>query len=213
MNAAISWSGGKDCCLALLRSRSAFNITTAITVFTETGERSRSHGLRPDVVAAQVQRLGLTPLSGRATWAQYTDEYIRLLGEAAALGVTHVVFGDIMGEAHREWNERVCAAHGLTPVMPLWGEPTGALLSEFLATGSSATIVTTRTAHLDPSWLGRSLDDEASRELALLGVDACGEFGEYHTVVTNCPAFSSPLPVSHGVRVEQGPCWAMDVTC
>ena len=40
-------------------------------------------------------------------------------------GITHVVFGDIMGDAHREWNERVCQAHGLTPIMPLWGQRHG----------------------------------------------------------------------------------------
>ena len=145
------------------------------------------------------------------SWERYTDEYIRLLGEAKALGITHVVFGDIMGDAHGAWNEKVCAAHGLTPVMPLWGEPTPTLAREFIATGSSADIVTTRTTHLDPSWLGRSLDEAAIRELEALDVDPCGEFGEYHTLVTNCPAFSSPLPVRHGVRVEQGPCWALDV--
>jgi len=28
-----------------------------------------------------------------------------------------------------------------------------------------------------------------------IGVDPCGEFGEYHKIVTNCPRFSSPLAV------------------
>ena len=28
-----------------------------------------------------------------------------------------------------------------------------------------------------------------------IGVDPCGEFGEYHTIVTNCPRFLSPLAV------------------
>ena len=42
------------------------------------------------------------------------------LASAAALDVTHVIFGDIMFDAHRAWNERVCAAHGLTAVLPIW---------------------------------------------------------------------------------------------
>jgi diphthine-ammonia ligase len=209
--AAISWSGGKDCCLALLRARDEYDVVAAITMFTETGDRSRSHGLRPEILAAQAARLGLVNFSGRCSWETYTDEYIRVLGEAAALGITHVIFGDIMFDAHRAWNERVCAAHGLTAVLPLWNEPTDALLTEFIDTGSTALIVTARASLLDASWLGRRLDVDAMRELAALGVDACGENGEYHTLVTDSPAFSSPLPIRELVQVRQGPCWALDV--
>jgi uncharacterized protein (TIGR00290 family) len=209
--AAISWSGGKDCCLALLRARSAYDVVAAVTMFTEDGDRSRSHGLRPDVLAAQAGRLGMTHLSGRGTWEGYTDEYTRVLGEAAALGVTHVIFGDIMFDAHRAWNEKVCAAHGLTAVLPLWNEPTDALLVEFLSTGSRAVIVTARESYLDASWLGRELSLPAMREMQARGVDACGENGEYHTLVVDSPVFSSPLPVRQGERVQRGPVWALDV--
>jgi uncharacterized protein (TIGR00290 family) len=181
-------------------------------VYEERGERSRSHGLRPEIVAAQASRLGLPTFSARATWDAYTDEYIRVLGEAAAaLGITHVIFGDIMFDAHRAWNERVCAAHGLTAVMPLWNEPTDRLLAEFIGGGGAATIVTARASHLDASWLGRRLDAAALRQLPLLGVDACGENGEYHTLVTDAPVFSSPLAIRTGEHVRQGPCWALDV--
>lgn len=209
--AAISWSGGKDCCLALLRTRDTYDVCAAITMYAEDGQRSRSHGLRPEILQAQARRLGLTTLSGRCTWETYTDEYIRVLAGVAELGVTHVIFGDIMFDEHAAWNRRVCAAHGLTAVMPLWGEPTGALLAEFLATGSRALIVTSRTERLDPSWLGRTLDAAAHEELTALGGDPCGEHGEYHTLVVDSPVFSSPLPIGAGARVEQGPCWALDV--
>ena len=42
MVAAISWSGGKDGWLALLRARAAgFDVRYALTMFDESGERSR----------------------------------------------------------------------------------------------------------------------------------------------------------------------------
>ncbi|MFN2583081.1 MAG: diphthine--ammonia ligase [Candidatus Dormibacteria bacterium] len=209
--AAISWSGGKDCCTALLRTHPEFDITAILTMFAEDGERSRSHGLRPDIIAGHAQRLGVTSLTGRCSWASYTDEYIRMLGEASALGVTHVIFGDIMGEAHRAWDERVCAAHGLTPVLPLWGASTRTLVEEFIASGSTAVIVTARAAHLDESWLGRTITSDAVRELEALGVDPCGEYGEYHTLVTNTPPFHAPLEVTFGAREMHSDCWALDV--
>ena len=209
--AAISWSGGKDCCTALLRTHPDFDIIATLTMFAEDGERSRSHGLRPDIIAAHAQRLGVASLTGRCSWTTYTDEYVRMLGDAAALGVTHVIFGDIMGEAHRAWDERVCAVHGLTPVLPLWGASTRTLVEEFIGSGSTAVIVTARAAHLDESWLGRTITLDAVRELEALGVDPCGEYGEYHTLVTGTPLFNAPLDVSFGAREIHSECWALDV--
>jgi diphthine-ammonia ligase len=209
--AAVSWSGGKDCCTALQRVRADYDVVAAVTMFAEDGERSRSHGLRPEILAAQAGRLGLRPFSGRCTWETYTDEYIRVLGEVAAAGVTHMIFGDIMFDAHKAWNAKVCAAHGLTPVMPIWNEPTDRLLTEFLASGGEAMIVTVRDGVLDPSWLGRMLTLDAMGEFQRLGVDPCGENGEYHTLVTNSRLFSSPLQVRTGEQVMKGPCRALDL--
>jgi diphthine-ammonia ligase len=208
--AAIAWSGGKDCCTALLRSGDDLDIVAMLTMFGEDGERSRSHGLRPEVIAAHAARLGMESLSTRCSWDSYTDQYGRLLGALAAREVTHVVFGDIMGDAHRAWNQEVCSRHGLTPVMPLWGEPTDGLVREFIARGGEATFVTVRPPLLDESWLGTELTEEVLGRLEGLGVDPCGELGEYHTVVTSCPRFSSRLNLVPGEHVLHGGCWAMD---
>ncbi len=67
--AAISWSGGKDSCAAYHRARDTFDIVAAITMFNEDGTRSRSHGLRPEIIAAQVRSSrALQSISQRCTW-------------------------------------------------------------------------------------------------------------------------------------------------
>jgi diphthine-ammonia ligase len=208
--AAVSWSGGKDCCLAFLRAQEDFDLVALVTMFGEDGNRSRSHGLTPAVIAAQADRLGLPVHAGRCSWPTYTGQYLALLAEVQQHDITHVIFGDIMGETHRAWNERVCAEHGLTPVMPLWGEPTLSLAQEFIARGGEARFVTVRPPLLDESWLGLTLDASALERFQAIGVDPCGELGEYHTVVTACPAFSLPLTLEPGRRVSSGGCWAMD---
>jgi uncharacterized protein (TIGR00290 family) len=210
--AAISWSGGKDCCTALFRTYRDYDVVAVITMFAEDGARSRSHGLRPEVLSAHAQRLGVRSLIGRCSWRSYTTEYIRLLSEAATMGITHIVFGDIMGDAHRAWDEGVCAVHNLTAVLPLWGESTRTLVEEFIDTGSTAVIVTARCAYLDETWLGRPINLEAVEDLESRGVDPCGEFGEYHTLVTSTPLFSSPLEVAFGAREMHSDCWTLDVT-
>jgi diphthine-ammonia ligase len=207
----VSWSGGKDCCTALHRVAADFDVVCMVTMFNEDGTRSRSHGLRPELLRAQAGRLGLAMVTGRCTWETYTEEFSRVLQDAAREGVTHVIFGDIMFDSHREWTERVCGAGGLTAVQPIWGEPTSRLAREFVDGGGRARLVTVRPPQLDETWLGRTLTPGVLSELEALGVDPCGENGEYHTVVTECRLFSAPLDVVEGERVLRNGCWAIDV--
>ena len=209
--AAISWSGGKDSCAALTRARDAFDVVTMITMFDESGERSRSHGLRPEIVAAQADRLGLHHVTGRCSWDSYDAACSDALAALARDGITHVVFGDILFEEHRRWAERICEPHGITAVEPLWGSSTLDLFEDWVSSGADAVIVTARTEFLDHTWLGRRLDRDLLPELTRLGVDPCGERGEYHTVVTNTPLFDRPLRLLSRGHVQRSGCWAMDV--
>ena len=211
LRAAVSWSGGKDCCTALHRVAADFDVVCMVTMLNEDGSRSRSHGLRPELLRAQASRLGLEILTGQCTWDTYTAEFSRVLRDAATRGVTHVIFGDIMFDSHREWTDRVCRAEGLTAVQPIWGEPTSRLAREFVEGGGVARLVTVRPPLLDDAWLGRTLTSDVLSALEERGVDPCGENGEYHTVVTECPLFSSPLEIVEGERVLKNGCWAIDV--
>jgi diphthine-ammonia ligase len=209
--AAISWSGGKDSYAALSRTRDALDVVAMVTMFDEEAARSRSHGLRPEVLAAQADRLGLDRVTGCCTWDTYTAAFSEGLATLAGDGITHVVFGDIMFDEHRRWAERVCESHGLTAIEPLWGLSTEALFEEWVQSGGDAIIVTARAEFLDESWLGRPLGRELLSEFSRLGVDPCGERGEYHTVVTNAPLFRSPLCLHRVGHVQRSGCWALDV--
>jgi len=72
-----SWSGGKDSCLALHRAvRSGGDPKYLLTMFTEGGERSRSHGLDIDVIRAQSESLGVTLVPAAATWQEYEAVFL-----------------------------------------------------------------------------------------------------------------------------------------
>jgi diphthamide synthase (EF-2-diphthine--ammonia ligase) len=45
------------------------------------------------------------------------------------------------------------------------------------------------------SFIGRIIDQELVKELESLGIDPCGENGEYHTLVLDCPLFEERLDV------------------
>src|SRR5207253_5111905 len=151
--AAISWSGGKDSYAALRRTIADFDVVAMVTMFDEEAARSRSHGLRPEVLAAQADRLGLRRVTGRCDWHSYDRAFSDALATLASEGISHVVFGDILFEEHRRWAEGMCAPHGLTAVEPLWGSSTEALFEDWIASGADAVIVTARAEFLDQSWL------------------------------------------------------------
>jgi uncharacterized protein (TIGR00290 family) len=210
--AAISWSGGKDSCAALARAQTSFDVVAMLTMFDEEATRSRSHGLRPEIVSAQAERLSLRQVVGRCSWDTYNQHFSNALATLAADGVTHIVFGDILFPEHRVWAETMCAPHGLVAVEPLFGCSTEALFREWIDSRGEAVIVTVRCEYLDETWLGRPLRAEWLAEFERLGVDPCGERGEYHTVVTDCPLFTSPIRLRNHGYVQRSGCWALDVT-
>ena len=78
--AMVSWSGGKDCYLAMLRVREEFEIVGLMTMMTEDGQRSRSHGLRPELLRYQADLIGVPHFTERATWKEYDSAFGKLLG-------------------------------------------------------------------------------------------------------------------------------------
>lgn len=193
MKAFFSWSGGKDSMLALDRALHAgMPVAALLCMLDEDGSRSRSHGLAPALLRAQAEALGLPLVTARASWNDYENIFVRQLQTFAARGFTHGLFGDIDLQAHRDWEEQVCAAAGLQAHLPLWGEPRRALVDEFFGRGYRARVVCVDRRHLDGSYCGREFDAAFVASLPE-GVDACGENGEFHTFVHDGPRFRQPV--------------------
>ncbi|MES3025737.1 MAG: diphthine--ammonia ligase [Pseudomonadota bacterium] len=191
--ALVSWSGGKDSCLALWRARaSGTEIALLITAMDEAGQKSRSHGIPPALLAAQAHAIGAPLTFYDTSWTSYEEKFIGVLGAARADGISQAIFGDIDLLAHREWEEKVCAAAGLEACLPLWLEPRRKLVDEFIAAGFKAVVVCVNGNYLGPEWCGREFDADFLAELPE-GVDACGENGEFHTFVYDGPAFGHPV--------------------
>jgi uncharacterized protein (TIGR00290 family) len=208
----VSWSGGKDSCAAFERARADFDIVAALTMVDESGGRSRSHGIRIELLRAQATALGIRHVMRKCDWPSYEQEFENGLRELKATEqITHVVYGDIVYPEHREWAERVSARAGLVAVEPLFGIPTLEVAQSFVQSGARATIVAVNASRLDATWLGTELSNDAIDRLVACGVDPCGEDGEYHTFVTYSHGFASPVRVRHGDAVQVRGYWAMDL--
>ena len=209
-----SWSGGKDSALALHGAVAAGAMPRLlVSMLTEGGERSRSHGLAKDLLRAQAEALGLPIRFGAATWDGYRDEFLRLLREGVAEHDARVgVFGDIDMDDHRRWEEGVCAEVGAEACLPLWQRERPAVIEELFAAGFEAVIVAVRDGVLPPAMLGRTLDPELIVEIEAAGADVCGEHGEYHSVVVDGPLFQRALRVEPGERSLRDGVWFLDLT-
>lgn len=209
-----SWSGGKDSALALHEAALAGAVPRfLLAMMVESGERSRSHGLSRELLAAQAAAVGLPIRFGAATWSGYEAEFRRVLGTGAdEFGTATGVFGDIDMEDHREWNERVCADLGLRACLPLWRRPRRAAVDALLGAGFEAVIVAVRDGVLPPELLGRTIDAATVAEIEAAGADACGESGEYHSLVVDGPLFRHRLEVALGQRSRHDDVWFLDVS-
>jgi diphthine-ammonia ligase len=197
--AAISWSAGKDSTLALLRARDAgFDVRTFLTMMNPDGS-SKSHGLSRELIAAQVASLGGTWRAAEASQGEYGEVFARELERLHLAGHTHMVFGDIDLQAHREWLEPTCERAGLQAVFPLWGLARAEIAREIIGRGIRARVVCVDTRWLDESHCGVEYNAGFLTRLPE-GACPCGEDGEFHTFVWDGPGFSRALPLAPGVQ-------------
>jgi diphthine-ammonia ligase len=206
--AALSWSGGKDACLAWLRAQDmGLNVSTFVTMCGAAGGRSLSHSLPRSWLAHQVAACGVTWMavdvpSGRPN--AYASAFDHMLATLHSQGHTHMVFGDIDLAAHRDWIEPRCTAAGLIAVFPLWQEPRPLLAQEIIQRGIQARLVAVDLARLDASFCGARYDQSLLDSLPD-HVCPCGEEGEFHTAVTWATGMRTTVPLCvTGVQTHAG---------
>lgn len=204
----ISWSSGKDSAFALHRVRQAgeFDVVGALTTLTETFGRVSIHGVREDILRAQLAAAELEPLIVPIPYPCPNEVYeARMevaIAQARQQGVTHMIFGDLFLEEIRAYREHKLAGTGITPVFPLWGQPTDELGRQMIEAGLKAHIVTCDLQKLPEAFAGRKFDERLLADLPS-GVDPCGENGEFHTCVIAGPMFAHPISVIEGEQVKR----------
>jgi uncharacterized protein (TIGR00290 family) len=206
--ALISWSSGKDSAFALheIRRSGELDVVGALTTVTETFERVSIHGVRQQILHAQLEAAGLPPRIVPIPYPCPNEIYEARISEAVDKavreGVTHIIFGDLFLADIRAYREQKLRGTGITPVFPLWARPTLPLARAMIASGLEAYLATVDLKKLPAEFAGRKFDARLLADLPE-GVDPCGENGEFHTCVVAGPMFSQRLAVVTGERVER----------
>jgi uncharacterized protein (TIGR00290 family) len=206
--ALIAWSSGKDSAWALheVRREGRYDIVGALTTVTDTFARVSMHGVREELLRAQLDAAGLPGIEVRIPFPCTNDVYeakmAAAMQDAVAAGVTHVIFGDLFLADLRAWREAKLAAIGVTAVFPLWLRPTDALAREMIDAGVEAHLAVVDLKKLSASFAGRRFDAGLLDALPA-ETDPCGENGEFHSFVSAGPMLSRKIPVSVGETVER----------
>lgn len=191
----VSWSGGKDSYLSLLKAREAGMEPGNLLTFVNKEGCSMSHGLPLQLLKNQARALVLPQVLEPVTWGEYEDSFHRVAGELKLKGFTGGVFGDINLPEHRSWVENACSRAAVNNYLPLWGMEEEDILAELLQRNAELLIVALRSDLLAEKWLGTILGRAFIQELKNKGLSSCGEAGEYHTLVIHGPLFKKRLEV------------------
>lgn len=204
----LSWSSGKDSAWALhvLRQSAEYEVAGLFTTVNAAFDRVAMHAVRVGLLRRQAQAVGLPLYIIEIPYPCSNEQYAVIMADftaqAVAAGVQCMAFGDLYLEDVRRYREERLHGSGITPVFPLWGKPTRALLEEMLASGLRACLTCVDPRVLPAAFAGRELT-AALVDALPERVDPCGENGEFHTFVFDGPMFSQPVAITMGEVVTR----------
>ncbi len=201
MKAFASWSGGKDCMLAVYRQLQikSNDVAYLVNMCDIDGIHSRSHRIKKSFIRLQAKAINIPIVQEAIDFRGYETHFKSVINKLKKEGVTAGIFGDIYLKEHRIWIERVCKELNIEPIFPLWENNTNSLLKEFIELGFKALTVAVNADKLDKNWIGRNLDLSFYHEITTMkNIDPCAENGEYHSFVYDGPIFSKPVKFEKG---------------
>jgi diphthamide synthase (EF-2-diphthine--ammonia ligase) len=177
-----------------------------LTTVNEQFGRVAIHGFREDLLVRQAELAGLPlwrvplpfPCSNEAYEARMAEACLRAVRE----GFSGVAFGDLFLEDIRTYRVARLAGTGLEALFPVWGVPTDELAREMLAGGLRARLTCVDPRRVPAEFAGREWNEALLKDLPV-GVDPCGENGEFHSFAYAGPMFRDTINVVTGERLER----------
>ena len=192
----LSYSGGKDCILAMYRKiKEGCKPVALLTTIKKSTTESWTHGLNYDLLEQVSQSLDLPIIYVECDVSEYEDRFEEKLRVAKEMGAESVVYGDIDIELHRQWGVDRAENSGLKYEFPLWQEDREKLVYENIESGFKAIIKKVNLDYISSDFLGKTLTKDLVKKIKETGADVCGENGEYHTFVVDAPIFNNKINI------------------
>ena len=213
MSYIMSWSGGKDSCLACYKAiLSGYDISYLVNFISKEYKRVSFHGTEAKLIQLQAEAVSIPLLQKETTNDGYEQEFKEAIRSLIPNGIKGMVFGDTAIQENKDWVERVCGESGIEAIEPLWGKNPKEIISDLINTGFKAIIVCGQSKFIDEEWIGRQVDKNFVEYLKDRNIDICGENGEYHTLVIDGPTFKKRIEIIEGRTIKRDNYWFLD-TC
>lgn len=190
---ALSFSGGKDSCLALYElEEQGKDVCCLFTTVWKESKTTVAHDETISQVEEQANRLQIPVHFIYTSSATYPSDFTKALQELKeTYNLTGVAFGDWYLEGHRKWGEERAHEVQLQSHYPLWTNQSKMIekLRYFVDLGFQAQIIKIDEEKLPADWLGRLIDRSFIDDIQKYDVCPMGESGEYHTSVKEGPIF------------------------
>ena len=111
-----------------------------------------------------------------------------------------LVSGVMTTPEHMDWYQDVCDPIQIKHHAPLWGKNPLVALDEMKQLGFKMLVIEVDTAMgSNKNWLGKEIDIRMLDELGQLErnqkINPIGEWGEYHTIVLDCPIYKKRITI------------------
>lgn len=201
--ALFAWSGGKDSAMALYKLQKSrdYKISALLTTVTEGYDRISMHGVRRVLLEQQAKSLCLPLEKVYISKTSSNEEYEAKMKAKLIIykkrGVASVAFGDIFLEDLKKYRQEKLSEVGMKGIFPVWKTDTTKLAHTFIDLGFKAITTCVDKNSLNKKFVGRLFDREFLSDLPV-GVDPCGENGEFHSFVYDGPIFQERIEFKTG---------------
>ncbi|CAO3635285.1 unnamed protein product [Cunninghamella blakesleeana] len=226
-NAWLSWSSGKDSAYTLYlinKNYPHLNIKKLLCTVNGEYDRVSLHGVRSELLIEQSKQLNIPlyqcTLPKVCTMEEYDDIMHNCVKQQEEEKNQYIIFGDIHLQDIKNYRIERMKKANIKCLFPLFlndfndlnkmekDEKVKQLGEAIIQSGIKAILVCIDLNKLDQRFIGREYDLDLIHELASLGIDVCGENGEFHTFVYSHPMFQHDIQIKKGeLKINDNLCF------
>lgn len=194
----LSWSGGKDCTLALyyLKNNPKIELVGLVCTISQF-DRVGLHGTRKSLIVKQAESLNLPIYFITTSANNYESDLLNGLINLRNNNIVFesIAFDDIHLAESKSYREKLLQKINISAIFPLWQIPIMEISQNIIKLNIESVIVCINNKLLDQSFLGKEYSNIINE---LTHIDVCGENGEFHTFVYSAPFFNKDIHYAVG---------------
>ncbi|MBN1385819.1 diphthine--ammonia ligase [Candidatus Woesearchaeota archaeon] len=208
----VLFSSGKDSTYAMhIMMKQNYEISCLISLKSKNPDSYMFHTPNIDMVKLQSEALGI-PLILEETQGEKETELEDLekaiIRAKTEYSIDAICTGALFSNYQRDRIEKICDRLGLKMFSPLWHKDQELEMREIINEGFKFMMSSVAAEGLDASWLGREITltdvDKLVQLHRRIGLNVCGEGGEFESLVVDGPIFRKRIIVKESEVLTDG---------